>query len=75
MNNTDSKSHLGFIADDWFDAKMPKEWDNIIYKNEKDSKLMSYNKTTVILGDAVGEMAKEITNSKTEITKSKNSSR
>ena len=29
INDEDKKSHIGFIADDIKDAKMPKEWDNI----------------------------------------------
>ena len=30
-------------------AKMPKEWDNIVYYNDDGMKLLAYNKTAVIL--------------------------
>ena len=31
IKDEDKKSNLGFVADNIKDAKMPKEWDNIIY--------------------------------------------
>ena len=34
-------------------AKMPKEWDNIVYYNDDGMKLLAYNKTAVILWWAV----------------------
>ena len=39
VKDEDKKSNLGFIADDIKDAKMPKEWDNIIYYNDEGVKV------------------------------------
>ena len=85
INDEEKKSNLGFIADDVKDAKIPKEWDNIIYHNEDNMKLLAYNKMTVVLWGAVKElmtekdelvelvksMKKEMTTMKGEITKLK----
>ena len=71
INDEDKRSHIGFIADDIKDAKMPKEWDNIIYYNDDGVKLLAYNKTAVVLWGAVQEMQREITYLKGEITKLK----
>ena len=85
INDEDKKSHIGFIADDIKDAKMPKEWDNIIYYNDDGMKLLAYNKTAVVLWGAVQQiiqekdelldmiktMKKEIATMKGEITKLK----
>ena len=74
------------IADDIRDAKLPPEWDNIIYYNEEGIKLLAYNKLTVVLWgcmqevikekddlyDLVKTMKKEIATMKGEITKLKN---
>ena len=67
----DKKSNLGFIADDVKNAKLPPEWDNIIFYNDDDMKLLAYNKMTVILWGAAQEMQKEITSLKGELTKLK----
>ena len=72
IKDEDKKSNLGFIADDVKDAKMPKEWDNILYYNDDGTKLLAYNKMTVVLWGCVQEMQKEITSLKSEITKLKN---
>ena len=40
----EKKSNLGFIADDVKDAKLPKEWDNIIFYNDDGMKLLAYKK-------------------------------
>ena len=74
IKDENKKSNLGFIADDIKDAKMPKEWDNILYYNDDGTKLIAYNKMTVVLWGCVQEMQKEITNLKTEISKLKNKS-
>ena len=74
INGKDNKSHLGFVADDFIDVKMPREWDNIIYKTDKDLKLMACNKTAVLLWGAVREMQKEIITLKSEVTNLKNKS-
>ena len=71
IKDEDKKSNLGFIADDIKDAKMPKEWDNIIYYNDEGIKLLAYNKMTVVLWGCVQELQKEITSLKGEITKLK----
>ena len=71
IKDEDKKSNLGFIADDIKNAKMPSEWDNIIYYNEEGVKLLAYNKMSVVLWGCVQEMQKEITNLKSEITKLK----
>ena len=39
INDESKKSNIGFIADDIKDAKMPPEWDNIIYYNDDGMKL------------------------------------
>ena len=84
----DKKSNLGFIADDIKDAKMPSEWDNIIYYNDEGIKLLAYNKMTVVLWGCVQQvinekdellemvktMKKDITYLKGELTKLKNKS-
>ena len=49
IKDEDKKSNFGFIADDIKDAKMPKEWDNIIYYNHEGIKLLAYNKMSVVL--------------------------
>ena len=72
VTDEDKKSNLGFIADDIEDAKMPKDWDNIIYYNDEGLKLLAYKKMTVVLWVCVQQLQKEITNLKTEITKLKN---
>ena len=72
IKDEDMKSNPGFIADDVKDAKMPKEWDNILYYNDDGTKLLAYNKMTVVLWGCVQEMQKEITSLKSEITKLKN---
>ena len=71
IKDEDKKSNIGFIADDIKDAKMPKEWDNIIYYNDEGIKLLAYNKMTVVLWGCVQELQKEITSLKGEITKLK----
>ena len=42
IKDEDKKSNLGFIADDIEDAKMPKEWENVIYYNDEGIKLLAY---------------------------------
>ena len=71
-NDEGKKSHIGFVADDIKDAKMPNEWDNIIYYNDDGMKRLAYNKMSVVLLGCVQDMMKEITNLKTEVTKLKN---
>ena len=71
VTDEDKKSNLGFIADDVKNAKLPPEWDNIIFYNDDGMKLLAYNKMTVILRGAVQEMQKEITSVKGETTKLK----
>ena len=71
VKDEDKKSNLGFIADDVKNAKLPPEWDNIIFYNDDGMKLLAYNKMTVILWGAVQEMQKEITSLKGELTKLK----
>ena len=41
INDESKKSNIGFIADDIKDAKMPPEWDNIIYYNDDGMKFFS----------------------------------
>ena len=53
------KSHIGFIADDIKDAKMPSEWDNIVYYNDDGMKLLAYNKTAVVLWGCVQQIIQE----------------
>ena len=38
----------GPIADDFKDIKMPSEWDNVLFENEKNMKLLAYKRTSVI---------------------------
>ena len=71
VKDEDKKSNLGFIADDVKNAKLPPEWDNIIFYNDDGMKLLAYNKMTVILWGALQEMQKEITSLKGELTKLK----
>ena len=85
IKDEDKRSNLGMIADDIKDAKMPPEWDNIIYYNDDGIKLLAYNKLTVVLWgcvqqiiqekdellEMVKDMKKDITNLKREITKLK----
>ena len=85
IRDEDKKSNLGFIADDIKDAKMPSEWDNIIYYNEEGVKLLAYNKMSVVLWGCVQQvinekdellemaktMKKEMATMKSEITKLK----
>ena len=62
---------MGFIADDVKDAKIPREWDNIIYYGEDNHKLLAYSKMTVVLWGAVKELPKEVEDLKMEIKKLK----
>ena len=71
VKDEDKKSNLGFIADDVKNAKLPPEWDNVIFYNDDGMKLLAYNKMTVILWGALQEMQKEITSLKGELTKLK----
>ena len=85
IKDEDKKSNLGFIADDIKNAKMPSEWDNIIYYNEEGVKLLAYNKMSVVLWGCVQQvinekdelletvkaMKKEMVSMKGEITKLK----
>ena len=85
VKDEDKKSNLGFIADDVKNAKLPPEWDNIIFYNDDGMKLLAYNKMTVILWgalqhlisekdelfDLVKTMKKEMATMKGEITKLK----
>ena len=71
INDEDKKSHIGFIADDIKDAKMPSEWDNIIYYNDDGMKLLAYNKTAVVLWGCVQELMKEVEDLKKEVKKLK----
>ena len=71
VKDEDKKSNLGFIADDVKNAKLPPEWDNIIFYNDDGMKLLAYHKMTVILWGALQEMQKEITPLKGELTKLK----
>ena len=85
IKDEDKKSNLGMIADDVKDAKLPEEWDNIIFYNDDGMKLLAYNKLTVILWGAtkqimtekdelfelVKTMKKEMATMKGEITKLK----
>ena len=70
-NDEGKKSHIGFVADDIKDAKMPKEWDNIIYYNDDGMKLLAYNKTAVVLWGCVQQLMNEVEDLKKEIKKLK----
>ena len=59
ISDENKRSDIGFIADDFKDIKMPKEWDNVVFENEKNLKLLAYNKTSVILWGAVRELIRE----------------
>ena len=79
------QSELGFIADDWLKANIPKEWQNLVWMGKDDYMRMDYAKTNVVLWGAVQQitqekdellemvktMKKEITSLKTEMTKLK----
>ena len=71
IKDEDKKSNLGFIADDIKDAKIPKEWDNIIYYNEEGVKLLADNKMSVVLWGCVQELMKEVEDLKKEVKKLK----
>ena len=71
INDESKKSNIGFIADDIKDAKMPPEWDNIIYYNDDGMKLLAYNKTAVVLWGCVQELMKEVEDLKKEVKKLK----
>ena len=71
INDESKKSNIGFVADDIKDAKMPKEWDNIIYYNDDGMKLLAYNKTSVVLWGCVQELMKEVEDLKKEVKKLK----
>ena len=47
------------IADDLKDAKLPPEWDNIIFYSDDGMKLLAYNKLTVILWGATKQIIHE----------------
>ena len=53
VKDEDKKSNLGFIADDVKNAKLPPEWDNIIFYNDDGKRFLAYNKMTVVLWGAV----------------------
>ena len=71
VDDESQKSNLGFLADDSKDAKMPKEWDNIIYYNHDGTKLLAYNKTSVVLWGCVQELMKEVEDLQKEVKKLK----
>ena len=77
------QSELGFIADDWMEADLPKQWENLVWMGKDDYMRMDYAKTNVVLWGAVQQITqekdelmemvktvkKEITSLKTEMTK------
>ena len=71
INDEDKKSHIGFIADDIKDAKMPSEWDNIVYYNDDGMKLLAYNKTAVVLWGCVQQLQKQVEDLEKEVKKLK----
>ena len=58
-NDESKKSNIGFVADDLKDAKIPKEWDNMVYYNDDRMKLLAYNKAAVVLWGAVRHLVSE----------------
>ena len=71
INDEDKKSHIGFIADDIKDAKMPSAWDNIVYYNDDGMKLLAYNKTAVVLWGCVQQLQKQVEDLEKEVKKLK----
>ena len=65
------QSELGFVADDWMKADMPKEWENLVWMGKDDYMRMDYAKTNVILWGCVQSLISEITGLKGEMTKMK----
>ena len=47
------QSELGFIADDWLKADLPKEWQNLVWMGKDDYMRMDYAKTTPIIWSAL----------------------
>ena len=71
INDENKKSHIGFVADDIKDAKMPPLWDNIIYYNDDGMKLLAYNKMAVVLWGCVQQLMEEVEDLKKEVKKLK----
>ena len=67
INDENKKGHIGFVADDVKDAKMPPEWDNIIHYNDDGMKLLAYIKMAVVLWGCVQQLQAEVEDLKKEV--------
>ena len=65
------EKHIGFVADDVLNSKMPKHWHNIVHKGSEGYLRMDYSKMVVPLWGCVQSLLSEVEDLKKEIKKLK----
>ena len=63
------EKHIGFIADDVLNSKMPKEWYNIVHKGSEGYLRMDYSKMVAPLWGCVQSLLSEVEDLKKEVKK------
>ena len=63
------EKHIGFIADDVLNSKMPKEWYNIVHKGSEGYLRMDYSKMVAPLWGCVQSLLNEVEDLKKEVAK------
>ena len=65
------EKHIGFIADDVLNSKMPKHWYNIVHKGSEGYLRMDYSKMVAPLWGCVQSLLSEVEDLKKEVKKLK----
>ena len=65
------EKHIGFIADDVLNSKMPKHWHNIVHKGSEGYLRMDYSKMVAPLWGCVQSLLSEVEDLKKEVKKLK----
>ena len=63
------EKHIGFIADDVLNSKMPKDWYNIVHKGSEGYLRMDYSKMIAPLWGCVQSLLNEVEDLKKEVKK------
>ena len=65
------EQHIGFIADDVLNSKMPKHWYNIVHQGSEGYLRMDYSKMVAPLWGCVQSLLSEVEDLKKEVKKLK----
>ena len=65
------EKHIGFIADDVLNSKMPKDWYNIVHKGSEGYLRMDYSKMVAPLWGCVQSILNEVEDLKKQVAKLK----